>query len=170
MQPTTLNKLKNCKTPISVFDTIEKKLVLIFESKYLCAKYLEVDHGKIDYAYRSKKIIEKNLFGIPLAIRYSSKQHVDLLENNEFKVLDDRFTIDGFVVKKELSARDFSLENKLKIGDVVTLKYGRFAGKISKVTNIIDDMRGGFNTKKFGFMLNGEEQFFLSSALEIYEL
>ncbi len=166
MQPTTLNKALWCNTPVSVYDTLQKKLVLIVSSKSQCARYLNISNYDLNRAIVKKKVLEQTVFNTPLAIRVSPKEHREIVMGNTFVVLDNRFINDDF--DKKDFVRDFSLEDVLKVGDIVSVTTGAFIGNVSKITDIADGIRGGYNTKKFGIIINGEKTYLLSCHLELH--
>ncbi len=168
MQPTTISFCDSAKTSVCVYDTIDKKLVLIFESIFLCAKYLDIKYHTISNSIKSKKRIEKNIFSIPIALRVASREQKDLLLSGQYLILDIRFTNDEYIKSQLPVTPTFKLENILKVGDVVELKYGTFAGAISRITDIKDATSSGFGKKNFGFILNGEKKYFLSSVLNLF--
>ena len=100
--------VKNAEA-VAVYDTEQKKLVLLFASRSQCGQYLfpnqprELAANKVKQAVAGKFKNKKNIFGVELAFREVSQKYNSLLQGSEIVILDPQF--DSTIYRQNKSSK-----------------------------------------------------------------
>ena len=179
--PTTIGNANRMGTKIVVFDTEKKKAVLVFKSLYLAANYLfghrilkEADRNNfislINRCNDKKKKEEKNIFSTPLTYRVADEKYQEILGDNDMVVIDGNYKNETYEAKKEIEKpryNEYANESKIKIGDSVTIKFGRYAGKVVSVLDITDKSKTTPGLKYYVVDINGQKHNYKANILEL---
>lgn len=82
---------KDEKTPVSVYDVEDKKLVMIFDSISLVGRYFNLPAKTIQSYLRTKSRLHKNRFLRTVCFRKSTNEQLKLIGNSGYDILDDRY-------------------------------------------------------------------------------
>ena len=148
--PTTIGKANSMPTKIVVYDTTQKKPVLIFKSITQCVKYLfhhrifsKIDMVKyhrliINECCQKRKKEELNIFAIPLTYRYANDNQKEILDDQDYIVLDEGYRAIEYEEKRAAigTKANYVLENILEVGDLVEINTGRLKGSITEIMQV----------------------------------
>ncbi len=190
--PTTIHKANSMPTKIVVYDTVQKKPVLLFSSVNLCVRYL-FSHlllktctvSKFHYLVTKccqKKLIETdNIFQAPLTYRLIvSGELLEKLGDNDYVVLDERYRNQDFEERREVidarkkgwqpGLKEYGLERVLAKGDLVALLYGRKKGYTAEIIEVKDKLNNLSDGKKYyTLQIDGINHDFKANVLELIE-
>lgn len=186
IRPTTLHKAKTAATKIVVYDTSQKKAVLLFKSQKLCIKYLfghlifcVADQSRFLYLIKkgvSKKAIEdENVFAKPLTYRLILGGELDeKLGDNDYVVLDENFRNKEYDRKHDNRGQvyegSYELENILRVGDLVELMYGTKKGYCTDILDIKDKKNCTSGTKYYTLDIDGIRHDYKANVLKLITL
>lgn len=81
---------------VAMYDVADQKLVALFSSTYICAKYCFKNNNRAISNYITNKTKNKtNVFERIICFRIASAEHRELLGNEQYQILDDRFNRPG---------------------------------------------------------------------------
>ena len=99
--------------PVSIYDTVNKKLIGVFATHTLCSRYLSkvpqaVSAARISTSLHCKsKILKGTIFEIPVTCRVPSVKHIELLSGKRYCILN------GYPIPDKRKMEGFTnLENK----------------------------------------------------------
>jgi hypothetical protein len=183
IRPTTLHKANTTATKIAVYDTAQKKPVLLFESLSLCAKYM-FSHkilkrndlsnyiAKIKSCCQKKKNEDGNLFAKMLTYRMIMEGELkEILGDRQCVILDEDFRSEVQELKRSSRktnyTNDYSLEKVLDKGDIVAICYGTKKGCRSEILDVKDKSRHTPGTKYYTLEVDGAIHDYKANSLEL---
>jgi len=179
--PTSIKYANSLGTKVAVYDIKQKKLVLIFKSMHLCAKYLYQAPGQtmkftdlVNRLCRNKKTDDRNVFGIMLAFRVANDEQKATLLDADYLVLDEKFQNLSYKMNADYKEgriiEDYNLEKVLAKGDLVKLKFGTLKGYVAEIQEVKDkDSYCTPGTKYYIIKVNGKNMDFKANVLSLVE-
>jgi hypothetical protein len=177
--PTTWEYASKLATKIAVYDTQEKKPVLLFRSATLCTHYLfkhliftvanrNTYIRRILYYSAKKKIDTDNCFAKPLAFRVMKEELAAQLGDLDYLVLDENYYKEEFNKENQPKYREYHLETLLKVGDIIEITQGSFTGASGKIVEKTNK-RGGRGKFLYGLDIRGKREYFKANVLELLQ-
>jgi hypothetical protein len=131
--PGKLSSIKK-KSPVAVYCTKKKKCIALFDSFFLCDKYFNLPNSITSRYAFDHKIYNSKLFNTTIAFRYANENQISLLAENRYMIFDNDFYRDFELKNNDIAKyKEFEKESNIKVGDLVTMKFGLRKGEDFKI-------------------------------------
>lgn len=184
--PTTIRRANTMATKIAVYDTEQKRAVLLFKSITLCATYLFghrifkiTDRSKfhnliLKRCCQKKQKEELNVFEKPFTYRYVNDEQKEQLADNDYVVLDNNYINEEYELKKDMQIKvydnkSYDIEKILGKGDTVEITAGKLNGYTTRILEIKTKRRETPGTMLYALKIPGGIYDFKANVLKLIE-
>lgn len=182
--PATIKSANVMPTNIAVYDTEQKKAVLLFKSIHLCITYLfwhriskDTDRSKfrglILRCCQKKQKEDLNCFSATFTYRYANDTQKEQLAGNDYIVLDNKYISE----KHELTQQrrnggvvySYELEKILQKGDTVEIIAGKLTGYTTRILEVKGKSASTPGNRLYVLKIPGGKYDFKANVLNLVE-